>query len=185
MEPRGGKGWQPVANPKRPKTAGTRENRCRALRRLPLGAHSKGGGRRFESVRGLKYLQIDLFDDDRLPLIKRGSQLGSQVDPGESENSLQIAGHVRYNRAPPLKRRSSTWRAWSGVAKDAGKGDMRDRAVCARESWGQVVGTAPSSSDGTVVAQEVVRVVGILSELTNSSSVRPWRLSASPGWAGR
>ena len=32
MEPRGGKRWQPVASPKRPKTAETRGNRCRALR---------------------------------------------------------------------------------------------------------------------------------------------------------
>jgi hypothetical protein len=34
MEPRGGKGWQPVANPNEQKTAETSEKRCRGLRPL-------------------------------------------------------------------------------------------------------------------------------------------------------
>jgi hypothetical protein len=75
------------------------------------------------------------------------------------ENSLQIA----LLSDPPehlSKRRGSTWRAWSGVPKAAGKEDIRDRAACARESWGQVLGTSRAVRLHRLRAERVVVITG-------------------------
>jgi hypothetical protein len=53
MEPSGRNRWQPVANHAAPKRAETRENRCRGLRPVADRLAWYGGGRRFESARGL------------------------------------------------------------------------------------------------------------------------------------
>jgi hypothetical protein len=53
VEPRGCNRWQSVANRIGAEAAKTSENRCRGCHGLPEAFHGKGGGRRFESVRGL------------------------------------------------------------------------------------------------------------------------------------
>jgi hypothetical protein len=94
MEPSGRNQWQPVAKARAPKSALTSQNRCRRLR--PVAARSAwyGGGRRFESVRGL-----------------RGNACKSTVRFLETANDC----HTRALRARSILRMRSHGRSASGL----------------------------------------------------------------------
>src|SRR5438552_2778723 len=79
------------------------------------------------------------------------------------------SGSCPVQRSTSLRRRGSKGVAWPGAPKVAGTEDMRDRAAWAHESWDRFWGRGRAVGTERSVAQDVVRVVRVLSESTNSS----------------
>lgn len=114
---------------------------------------------------GLNTCKSAISEDCGVPLDH--GEPGSSQREG-AENSLQIKLCLAQ-RSTSLRGRDSTWRPWPAGPKVAGTEDTRDRAAgplnLGDRFWGQ--GRAFRTEQS--VAQDVVRVVRVLSESTNSS----------------
>ena len=118
MEPSGRNQWRPVASARLSRAAQTSQNRCRGLRRVATG----GGGRRFESDRGLRLIACSAS----LPVVCSGEMWSLRRPPSVHERPPRLPGGRRAAGLRARGRRGrggrSGGRSWSGSHPCSGRG---------------------------------------------------------------